>query len=270
MKNIIYILTIVSLIVSCKPKEPAKLEEEVNYKAKMSEQLEGATLWYQKAAEMKLSYLQSYAYGKQLLDKNLTNKQGEKPAAVVLDLDETVLNNSPYEGMLIKNQQVYTDETWDDWVKLAQADILPGAEDFIRYAQNKGVEVFYISNRPHDLLGYTLQNLQTLELPNADSTHILLKKDTSDKTKRRSQVSESYEILVFVGDNLTDYSELYADRNEAMAKDLVEQHQDELLNRFVMLPNPMYGEWEKAVINNDWSQSDSARYQLRLNAIESY
>jgi 5'-nucleotidase (lipoprotein e(P4) family) len=267
MKKISYLFLIMLISWSCqnnpKPAEP-------NYKEDLSAQLEGAVLWYQNSAEMQASYLQAYAYGKMLIDKHLENYNNELPAAVVLDLDETVLDNSPFEGMLIKNKETYGNDSWNDWVEMANAEILPGAKDFISYAKSKGVEVIYISNRLEKLLGPTLKNMQALDIPNADSAHVLLKKETSDKTERRALLTKSYNVLVYVGDNLTDFSELYANRGESMGKDLVLQNKEELLNHFVMLPNPMYGEWEKAIYKNDWSHSDSAKLSIRLNAVKAY
>jgi len=239
-------------------------------KEQLSQQLEGAVLWYQQAAEMRLSYYQAYAYAKVILDKNLASLNADQKPAVVLDIDETVLDNSPYEGYLIENGETYGSKTWKEWTSMAKAEVLPGVKDFISYAQSKGVEVYYISNRTVDMLNSTIDNLKTEGLPNADSTHVLLKEETSDKTIRRNKVRETHQIIVFVGDNLTDYHELYADRDAGMGKDLVDQNLAELLNNFVMLPNPMYGEWEAAIYKNDFNQADSTKLKLRRQSLKSY
>ena len=173
MKKLTYLILITLISWGCQNNEETT---RPNYKANLSSQLEGAVLWYQYSAEMQVSYLQAYAYGKLLLDKNLENYKGELPTAVVLDLDETVLDNSPYEAMLIKNKQTYSSNTWNSWVETASAETLPGAADFINYAKSKGVKVIYISNRTDELLGPALKNMQALNLPNADSAHVFLKK----------------------------------------------------------------------------------------------
>ena len=267
MKKLSYLFLILLTSWSCQNNTKST---ELNYKEDLSAQLEGAVLWYQNSAEMQASYLQAYAYGKMLLDKHLENYDNELPAAAVLDLDETVLDNSPYEGMLIKSKQTYSSDTWNNWVEMAAAEALPGAADFLNYTKSKGVEVIYISNRLDKLLGPTLKNMQALNLPNADSAHVFLKKETSDKTARRAIVSQSFNVLVYIGDNLTDFSELFANRGDGMGKDLVLQNKEELLNHFVILPNPMYGEWEKAIYGNDWSHSDSAKLSIRLNSVKAY
>lgn len=266
--RIILSVTILIFTIACEPKSPAVVEYEPG--KDLSEELGGAVLWYQNSAEMRLSYYQAYNYGKHLLKAKLDTLKTKKPKAVVLDLDESVLDNSPYEGMLIQKGLTYSYATWAEWTSKASAELLPGSQDFLNFADSTGVEIFYISNRTVSELGPTLENLNRYNLPNADSTHVLLKEDSSDKTPRRNLVKENYEIILFLGDNLTDYSQIFADRDEKMAKDLVDQNKQELLNNFVMFPNPMYGEWESAIYKNDWSIADSTKLRLRRESITGY
>lgn len=260
------ILLLVLIGIGCQPKKPLPIDPQ----AELSKQLEGAVLWYQQSAEMEMSYLQSYEYAKLLLDRKLSQLADSVSPAVVLDLDETVLDNSPYEAMLIMTGITFNDKTWEEWCNLAQAEALPGAVDFLNYANEKGVEIFYISNRQVGVLGPTIENLKQLNVPHADSAHVLLKETTSDKTERRAAVTKDHEVLVYIGDNLTDFSEVYADRDEQLGKNLVRQNKEELLNNFVMLPNPMYGEWEKAILKNDWSHPDSVKLIMRKELLKAY
>lgn len=261
-------ITILIFTIACEPKTPAVVEYDP--RRDLSEELSGAVIWYQNSAEMRMSYYQAYNHGKLLLKSKLASADSKQPKAVVLDLDETVLDNSPYEGMLIQKGITFSSNTWKEWVAMGSAELLPGAQDFLNFADSAGVEIFYISNRTVDGLGSTLENLNRYNLPNADSAHVLLKEDTSDKTARRNIVNENYEIILFLGDNLTDYSQMYADRNEKMAKDLVDENKMELLNNFVMFPNPMYGEWESAIYRNDWSIADSTKLRMRRESVTGY
>lgn len=265
--NLIYIVLI--LFCSCATSVPTTSTNE-EARVELSKQLGNAVLWYQRAAEMQLAYEQAYAYARILLDRKLQQGSGEKPPAVVLDIDETVLDNSPYEAMLIKQGKVYEISTWNTWVELATAEALPGAKDFVQYAADRGVEVYYISNRSVALLKPTLENLKKLEFPYAYESHVLLKEATSDKTSRRNKVRQNHEILLFVGDNLADYSHEFADRDKNMGKDLVEKMKSELLNNFIMLPNPMYGEWEGAIYGNNYGLSDEMKLQKREQALKDY
>lgn len=268
MRNSLLNIALLVALISCEPKSPAVVEYDP--RKDLSEELSGAVLWYQNSAEMRASYLQAYNYGKILLKNKLDTSKSEQPMAVVLDLDETVLDNSPYEAMLIQKGLTFSSSTWNEWTTMATAELLPGAQDFLNFADSTGVEVFYISNRTVSVLGPTLENLSRFNLPNADSAHVLLKQDTSDKTPRRNIVKENYDIVLFLGDNLTDFSQIYADRNEQMAKDLVDENKTELLNNFVMFPNPMYGEWESAIYKNDWSIADSTKLRMRRESITGY
>ena len=241
---------------------------EANAEAEISKQLGGAVLWYQNSAEMRLAYIQAYRYAKILLDEKLANSKNSKPPAVVLDIDETVLDNSPYEAMLIEKGETYKTPTWLEWTAEARAEALPGALDFTNYAKSRGVEVIYISNRTTLELEGTLKNLKAEQFPNAVEEFVLLKSTTSDKTERRNKVMETYNVMVYVGDNLTDFSEAYGDRGADMGKELVDKETENLLSSFVMLPNPMYGEWEKAIYDNNFGLSDEIKLKKRSKALK--
>jgi len=226
-----------------------------------------ATNWYQQSAEMRALYYQSYNLAKAMILLNKKQvKQGKKPA-VVLDIDETVLNNSPFEAKAIQTGINYTSETWKEWTDLAKAEALPGALDFINFAKQQGVEVFYISNRKSSELTTTIKNLSDKGFPNADSSFILLRTETSDKTARRDQVSQNYEIILLVGDNLTDFSEVFAKRGDDMGFAVVDKYKEDFGIKFIVLPNPMYGEWESAIYKNSHNWSETQKDSLRKSKL---
>lgn len=261
------LLLITAIFLSCSGTQQVA-NQSSSAEAQLSQQLVGSVLWYQQSAEMVAAYYQAYRYGEMLLEGKLDTLKPSMPAAVVLDIDETVLDNSPYEAQLIATGSSYESGTWKIWTAEARAKALPGALEFVNFARKKGVDVFYISNRKTDELNATIENLKKYNFPNANPEHILLKTTTSDKTARREQVASKYNILVFVGDNLTDYSELFANRDKNLGKDLVQKYKDELLSNFVMLPNPMYGEWEKAIYDNNFSISTETKLQKRQQLLQ--
>lgn len=196
-----------------------------------------STLWLQTAQEAELARKQAFSLAKAKLTINQLLFSGdERPKAVVLDLDETVLDNSPYEARLIKNGESFKPETWNTWVAEANADLIPGAKDFLMQTDKNGLEIFYISNRDQSGLRATLQNLKAHGLPNADSTHVLLKSESSDKTARRQQVEETHQIILLIGDQMGDFAE---------QAQLSEISEDSLHRHFVLIPNPMYGAFTK-------------------------
>lgn len=262
--NIVISLLVCSFIVGCSEKSVTSSTET---NENLSDQLVMSVLWYQTSAEMVASYLQAYRYAELMLDAKLDTMSLQKPAAVVLDIDETVLDNSPYEVYLIENDELYNANSWKKWVEQVRAEALPGALAFTKFAKSRGVQVFYISNRREDELQATVENLEKHDFPNANSRFVFLRSESSDKTERRERVTAAYEVLVYIGDNLTDFDEVYADR-ENYGREVVLENQQTLLNNFVILPNPMYGEWEKALYDNNYGLTPDQKLQKRLKGLE--
>jgi 5'-nucleotidase (lipoprotein e(P4) family) len=228
-----------------------------------------SVLWYQKSAEMKAMYYQCFNWAKIRIDMKL-NDQTDLKKAVVVDIDETMLDNSPFETNCIRTGVGYTKETWSEWTSKISAKALPGALEFSKYAQSKGIEVFYISNRSVDDFDVTLKNLQKEGFAFADSSHLLLKTNTSSKKVRRDIVKENYEIILLIGDNLDDFSEIFEDRLINYGFKAVEENKDNFGELFIMLPNPMYGSWESAVFKNQRDLSNHEKYQLRKENLIGY
>ncbi len=230
----------------------------------LTEQSVNAVAWFKTSAEAEFCYLQTYNHAKFLLVDKLKdyNFKNQKKPAIVLDIDETVLNNSPYQAELILKNQSYNPESWNQWVNKAEALPLPGAVQFLEFAKFMGVEVFYVSNRLEKELLPTIINLKKHNFPNADSHYVLLKSTTSDKSERRNKISENYNIVLLLGDNLIDFSEIFAKRR-TFGKELIYENLDEYLEKFVVFPNPMYGEWESTLYNNNYSQPDSLKNILK-------
>lgn len=222
-------------------------------------------LWQQQSAEYKALCYQAFNVAKYMLDLHLSRAlPGDKPFAIITDIDETVLDNSPYQAEMIRLDENYSRDTWKKWGEMEKAEPVPGSLEFFNYAASKGVEIFYISNRYDTQTEETLVNLQKKGFPFADESHILLREKESGKENRRSIVTRDYDVIMLLGDNLSDFSELFdgkstKDRN-ATAKSL----EKEFGSRFIVLPNPMYGDWETKGIYEgkyDWSpaQKDSIR-----------
>lgn len=158
-------------------------------KTNLGDQNTMAVAWYQTSAEVKTLYLQGYNVARNNLATKLATPS-EKPKAIILDIDETVLDNSPYQAYNALNNRSYP-HSWDQWVKAAKAKAVPGAKDFLNYANEQGVQIYYVSDREQGQLKATIKNLTAEGLPQADREHILLKQK-QDKTKeqRRQQVAQ--------------------------------------------------------------------------------
>ena len=247
-----------------------------------------AVLWVQRSAEYRAISAQTYRAAADHLDKALAEANwdalvpaergnagaGLKPA-VILDVDETVLDNSPYQARLVRDGTEYNEVTWDAWVAEKKAKPLPGVVDFARAATAKGVTLLYISNRAEHLQAATIANLEAVGLPVASEDVFLglgtfvegCEQNGSEKLCRRRLAGQQYRVLMQFGDQLGDFAEITANTPEARAA-LYEEHRDWFGERWWMLPNPTYGSWEPAVFNNDFKQPREARRAAKRAALD--
>jgi 5'-nucleotidase (lipoprotein e(P4) family) len=220
------------------------------------DQLILATLWYQRSAEMRALYYQCYRNAGMALAGNMARSDKTKPVAVVMDIDETVLDNSPFEGWQVLEGRAFNDQEWERWVKLSEAEALPGAVAFTQYADSLGVEVFYVSNRTFSEAYPTLANLNEKGFADADMSHLLLKENTSSKIPRREMIEKDYEILLLRGDNLADMSGRYDNRGSDLGFVAVDAEKDLFGTRYIILPNPMYGTWLNELMKRSGEGTD--------------
>ena len=103
----------------------------------IKEHLTHAVLWQQLSAEYKALCYQSFNYAKLSLDQYLTSNNSKKPLAIITDIDETVMDNSPYSAKLILDDVNYSPTTWIAWGKLESAELVPGALEFFSYAASR-------------------------------------------------------------------------------------------------------------------------------------
>ncbi|QTA38523.1 5'-nucleotidase, lipoprotein e(P4) family [Thermosipho ferrireducens] len=237
--------------------KPAYTQKDLN------EQLVMATLWYQTSGEMRALAYQAFNFAKMLFDADLKNYPDEtKTRAVIVDIDETVLNNSPYDAGHIGTEYAYP-YGWTEWCEAREAKPLPGAVEFLKYVAEKGGEVFYISNRKEKVKQATIDNLKKFGFPFADEKHVLLRTTTSDKEPRRQLVAKDYKIVLLMGDNLNDFTSVFRHKGVDERNALVEQMKEKWGTKFIVLPNPIYGDWEGAVYNGNWGLSPEEKNKVR-------
>ncbi|MFD1258764.1 5'-nucleotidase, lipoprotein e(P4) family [Mucilaginibacter terrae] len=229
-----------------------------------------ASLWQQRSAEYKALCFQAYHIARLRLDEAL-KQPGGKPLAIVTDIDETILDNSPYDAQRAINNQEYDLATWKQWTAKAACDTVAGAPGFFKYAASKGVNVFYITNRDEDERAGTTKNLQLYGMPYTDTQHVLLRSGSSSKEARRLQVLNNYNIVLLCGDNLADFDKLYDNKPLESSRDATTtQLNKKFGSKYIVLPNPSYGDWEGALFNFNYkltaAQKDSIiKASLRFN-----
>ena len=236
------------------------------------EQVSG-TLWMQHAAEYGLVTEQVYGLATAQLGKSMKavgtaaveqmamdrKRLAKLPTAIIVDLDETVLDNSFYQARRALQNGEYDEASWQAWMQEASAPAIPGASRFLQAAAKAGHKIFYVTNRecrslpdhPNDpcpARTATLKNLQALGLPNViDPGALSLRNErpewaSSNKSVRRAWIAQTHRIVALVGDDLRDF----VDRPEFEAR------RAELAPlfgaRWFILPNALYGSWERVLI----------------------
>jgi len=227
-------------------------------------------LFHQQAAEYKALCFQAYNIARFRLDEAVKEQESLKPKAIVTDIDETVLDNSPYavhQGLQGKD---YEASSWYEWTARAGADTLSGAYSFFKYAASKNVEVFYITNRDDRERKSTLLNLQQFGFPYADEAHLITKSTVSSKEPRRQQLAATHDIIMLIGDNLSDFSVLFDKKTSRERTQHVQANAAEFGRKFIILPNPNYGDWETALYQYNYKLTPAQKDSVIKSVLKNY
>ena len=242
-------------------------------------ELLNSVLWMQTGAEWRALTRQTYRQGERMLDAALEDaswtaapEQTEDPSglppAVILDVDETVLDNSSFEAQLITQEATFQTVPWQEWCRLEQAPPIPGAVEFTQYAAERGVTVFYLTNRRHEVEEATRRNLEKHGFPldpDEDTLYTRAERedwDVSDKSGRRAEIASRYRVLLVFGDDLNDFvSGSRASLEERNA--LVDEYDVYWGSRWFVLPNPSYGGWEGALTEFDYGLDPDPRLRRK-------
>lgn len=239
-----------------------------------------AALWTQISAEYAANTVQAYQLAASNLDQALVDSQwtaapeqqgdyADLPPAVILDLDQTVLDTSRYNARIILQHGSHARKHFADWCLQSTAPAIPGVKRFIDHAIKQGVAVIYVSARREVLRDCTGRNLRKLGLPVQARDRLLLNDGTpgTSKTRQRERVASQYRILLLVGDNLGDFiSGSNSDSDTRRA--LVNEHAGRWGREWIILPNPMYGHWETALYEYDYDLPRERRLQRLLQQLE--
>jgi 5'-nucleotidase (lipoprotein e(P4) family) len=245
-----------------------------------------ATLWMQRSVEYKANSLSVFALAKMrleqaLADENWTAAPAEQtgayqklPPAVVLDLDETLVDNSRFQVWMILNDQVFTPPVWTKFVNAQVTDAIPGAVEFTKFAESKGVKVFYVSNRTAEEKESTRKNVERLGFPmggNVDT--FLMARDRPDwgsaKGTRRAFVAKDYRVLLNLGDNFGDFVDSYRG-SEADRLKVFEENKERWGREWIMLANPAYGSFESAPFGHDYKKSPEEQRKAKREVLQSW
>lgn len=225
-----------------------------------------ATLWTRTSGEYAAAALQAYAVAAEKLPEALadpewtaypaqTGDYRELPPAIIVDVDETVLDNTPFHAMLDEKGLEFDEALWADWVEQRESEAVPGAVGFLRSAAERNVAVFYVTNRDHSLEPATRDNLKAVDLPLDEESDVVLTRNERpgwgrDKESRRAAVAETHRVIMLVGDALGDFASAQGFSSE-QRRQLAFQYRGFWGRKWFVLPNPIYGGWERGVLPFD-------------------
>ncbi len=283
MKTKNYLLTfglVFASVVSTYFVTTSDAQQAVTTKSDFEYQI-GAILFQQKSAEYRALCLQAFNWAERTIEadeklkKNLPKAERKKPRAVVVDIDETVLDNSPAQAFAAKNNVPFNTKLFYEWSEMRKAKAIPGAVEFANYAKSKGVRIFYVSNRDEVQKAATMDNLKSVGFPDISAENVLLRqvdadnKPVSTKEPRRLEIAKTYRIVTLIGDNLNDLSNVFEKRPIAERFAETEKVKDLWGNRFIVIPNAMYGEWEGAIYEYPKTPlTETQKSEKRANALE--
>ena len=246
-----------------------------------------AVAWMQTSVEFRLVSGQTFRSALVQLDKAIKTPawdalpaaERENPAtglspAIIVDVDETVLDNSPYQARLIRDGKSFDDFSWNEWVQERAARPMPGALEFAKAAAAREVTIYYISNRTADQSAATVDNLRKAGFPIKDDSQFLglgtvvegCESEGSDKGCRRRLVGRTHRVLMQFGDQLGDFTNIAANTPQGREQ-AARPYLGWIGERWFVLPNPSYGSWEPALFDNAWSQPEGERRARKRAAL---
>lgn len=234
------------------------------------------TLWCQTSVEYEVACVQTFRAASLAVVKALENPEWTAaleqsgdyqhlPPAVIVDVDETVLDNSPFQARLALSGESFSSHRWEEWVQEAQAEALPGAREFVNFLKANNVTLFYVTNRKSE--APTVENIRVELDPEVTPERVLckyeLKEWGSDKTPRRAKIAETHRILVLIGDDYNDFTYLGKTGSEERKKKAA-AHEPFWGTKWFVQPNPLYGSWERALYSYGMSQEEISDAKRRL------
>lgn len=238
-----------------------------------------AILWQTTSVEYRVVAQSIYGAAKSYLDRALADRQWTAlpaqrenfqhlPPAVIMDIDETVIDTSRFQILLVKNGARFSRARWRDWSSQNEPGGVPGAIEFISFAQSRGVTVFFVTNRDYATEPLTRNHLVSAGIKLPDGIDTVLSQSErpdweTDKGSRRDFIAKSYRVLMLFGDDLADFISEY--RTPAQVRMSEAMKHNEWGTKWFMLPNPMYGSWESTLydFNSDLSMDEISRRKFQ-------
>lgn len=273
--RVLFIISLLSSILHAEEKSSPNSSHPLLYPA----------AWSDTSVEYQASVLQTYVAARARLDEALADPQfcalpqlntdfAQLPPAIILDLDETVISNGPFDSYLVRHHETYDPAAWRDWVTCAEAEALPGVIEFLQECHARGIHIFYVTNRLAEEEADTRRNLHTIGAPLPKDYDCMLMRNEqenwpSDKSSRRELIAQSHRVIMLFGD---DFNDFVSARNQTptQREQLFTQHAEHWGIHWFLLPNPVYGSWEESLFEGDYSIPETKRQQLMIDALKAW
>lgn len=263
IKNTFVIILILSTVfLSCSENATYKSSNKSDY-----EHMVLSTLYSQISAENKALQYQAFNISRYRVDEYINNNDLSGNEAIVIDVDETILETSIYQVKMILNNMKFS-TGWEDYINSATCKPINGALDFLNYVDSLGIKIFYISNRNHNQMDALIQNLNKYYFPQVEENNIYLKKNSSNKEERRKIVSAQYNIILYLGDSLEDFSNIFSTNTNEERIKKVRDNSALFGNTFIIFPNSSYGTWESIIYSHNWDRSSEEMESLRNSTLQ--
>ena len=247
-------------------KDPLRISNSVDREQKVD-----AALW-QLSAEARACFIQAFNLATLRFDQALEEYPDVENLAVIADIDDTLVDGVMYTADVLQDGE-WTNEAFGKSLASEACKPLPGAVEFMNYVVDNGGHVFYVTNRVSSLREVTFEAMEELGFPMVDEDHIFIREDgmASSKESRRNAIEKDYQVVMILGDNLEDFADLFPVTEGVQARrDAVDELYDLWGDKFIIFPNAVYGDWEKAVYKYDKSKSLEERMQDKKAVFDYY
>jgi 5'-nucleotidase, lipoprotein e(P4) family len=208
-----------------------------------------AAFFQQQAAEYDALCYQAFNVARLRLDEALSHPS-DKPIAIVSDIDETFMNTSYYAVECGQKGTEYESKSWEAWTAKGEGTPLAGSLAFFQYAAEKGVHIFYVTNRKEVERAGTTLNLKRYNFPIQGEDHLIFRTAEKSKENRRLDIAKNYNIVLLLGDNLGDFDKDFDATTTQGRAQAVNKNHSLFGKKYIVLPNPSYGDWENAFFGN--------------------
>jgi 5'-nucleotidase (lipoprotein e(P4) family) len=243
------------------------------------EQLDSA-LWVHTSAEFYAIARQTFASATEKLDLAMrdptwtasteqfaTGDYQQLPPAVIVNLDEAVWSNSPYQNRIILQYGQHDMNHFIAWCNEAKCTAIPGAKEFLDHAARQGVSIVYITARPALLQDATKRNLSRLKYPLDDQKDSLIMDGGWPNHDKRELIAKGYRITLIISDSLGDFMH-DTEKDAVTRREMAAHYADNWGLKWFLIPNPMYGHWEYSFHKYDYNLDRPTRIRNKLKVLD--